>query len=110
MVPTVERGFRLRCLLLYGNYRAQAIDLVHIRPLEVPDKLPGISRKGFHVPSLSFCINGVKGKRGLPAAAKPGKYHKLVTWNYKVNVLQIMNPCSENFQVFFHRSSLNSSG
>ncbi len=53
-------------LLIYGNSRREPLNIVHIRLVHLPQKLPGIRGQGFHVPPLSLCINGVKGQRGFP--------------------------------------------
>ena len=61
---TYRRAWITRSGFLFnGNYRAQAVDLVHIGALQVANKTAGISRKTFHVPALAFCINSIECKR-----------------------------------------------
>ena len=56
--------------LVNGNGRREAFHRFHVRPLHLFQKLPGIGRKGFDVPPLALCIEGVKGKGGFPRAAQ----------------------------------------
>ena len=62
MVPTVERGLLgvVFCSIAitgeeYQSYHVQVVP-------EFSYKLSYISRKGFHIPTLSLCINGIKGQ------------------------------------------------
>ena len=42
------------CLLLNGNHRTQACNLVYIRTFQIPQEVTGISGKGFNIPALAF--------------------------------------------------------
>ena len=60
--------------LFDGNRGTQGVDRVHIRPLHLIQKLPGIGRKGLHVPALPLGINRVKRQRRLARSAQPGDH------------------------------------
>ena len=55
-------------LLVDGDGRREALDLVDVRLLKLPQKLPRIGGEGFHVAPLSRGIEGVEGQAGLPGA------------------------------------------
>ena len=62
--------------LLYGNYRAQALDSVYIGPFHRAQKLTGIAAEGLHVSALTLSEDGVKGQRRLAAPAKASDHHE----------------------------------
>ena len=47
-------------LLLNGDYRAQACNLVHIRTYHIPDEMTRIGGECLHIPALAFGIDGVE--------------------------------------------------
>ncbi len=56
-------GILARRFLVDRNRRRQAVDVIHVRLLHLTKKLPGVSGQRFHVLSLSFGIDGIKGQR-----------------------------------------------
>ena len=86
--------------LFYRYYRAQSRDAFHFRLAENADELLGIGRKGVHIPSLAFCIYGVKSQRGLSAAAQPGDDHELVPRDVYGYILEIVRFRTPDFYVF----------
>ncbi len=48
--------------LVNGNGWGKPLDFLHIWLLHLPQELPGIGRKGFHISALPFRINRVKGR------------------------------------------------
>ena len=55
----------VRRFLVNGYSRRQSFQTFHIRFFHLSQKLPGIRGQRFHITPLSFCINGIKGKRRL---------------------------------------------
>ena len=58
--PHCGTGITVGRFLINGNGRGQTLDALHIRLLHLSQELPCIRRKGFHITSLSLCINGIK--------------------------------------------------
>ena len=50
-------------LLVDGDGRRQAVDIVHIRLVHLAQKHPGVAGQAFHIPALPLGIDGVKGQR-----------------------------------------------
>ena len=101
-----HRGTRIvaRGFLVDGNGRGQTLNIVHIGLVHLPEKLPRIRRQRFHIPPLSFRIDGVKGQRGLPRPGKPRDDHQLVPWDLHINVFQIMGTCALDLYRVFHNT------
>ena len=78
--------------LLDGDGRRQALNVLHVRLVHQLQELPGVSRKAFHVAPLSFGIENVEGQGGLPRAAYPRDDDEAVTWQFHVNVFQVVFP------------------
>ena len=77
-------------LLLDGNGRRKALDGVHVRPLHLVQKLPGIGGERFHVAPLAFGVDGVKRQRGLAGAGGAGDYRERVAGNFQADVLEVV--------------------
>ena len=65
-------------LLVDGDGGGKAVDVVHVRLVHLPQKLPGIGGQGFHISPLSLGVDGVKGQRGFSRTGKPGEDHQTV--------------------------------
>jgi hypothetical protein len=65
----VARG----ALLLQRDGRGEPLDLVHLGLVHLRQELPGVGRKGLHVPSLALGIDDVEGQGGLadPTGRRP---------------------------------------
>ena len=77
-------------LLLDGQDRAQAADVVDIGTLQHPHELPGICVQGVDIAALPFGIHGVEGERTLAAAAHAGHHHQCIPRNRERNVLEVV--------------------
>jgi hypothetical protein len=77
-------------LLLDGNGRRQAVDLVDVRLLHHLQKLPGIGREALDIAALAFGVDGVEGERGLARAGQAGEHHELVARNVEIDILEVV--------------------
>ena len=99
--PDGAAGILVGRLLFDGNNGAQAGDLVHIGSFHIPDELPGIGPKTFHIAALAFGVDGVEGEGGFSAAADAGDDDQLVLRNADVDVLKIVYPRAGYVDHFF---------
>jgi len=83
------RVFR-RGLLVDGNRRGQPLNVIHVRFIQLPQKLAGIGRKRFHIAALPLGVNRIKRKGGFSGAGKAGKNHQLVARNLNIDILQVV--------------------
>ena len=88
--------------LIDGDGGAQALNIVHIGLVHLPQKHTGIGAEGLHIAALSLGIDGVESQRGLAAAAETRQHHQLVAGDGYINILQVILPRAfyENF--FMH--------
>ena len=77
-------------LLLDGDGRRQAVDLVDVRLLHHLQELPRIGRQALDIAALALGIDGVEGERRLAGTRQAGEHDQLVARNGDVDVLQIV--------------------
>ena len=77
-------------LLLDGNGRRQAVDLIDVRLLHHLQELTRVSRQALDIPALALGIDGVEGERGLARAGQAGEHHQPVARNVEVDVFEIV--------------------
>ena len=77
-------------LLLDGDGRRQALDVVELRLLHLADELPGVGAEAFHVAPLPFGVDGVHGQRTLARAAGPATDGHAVAGDVDVDALEVM--------------------
>ena len=82
--------------LLDRNRRTQPLDRIHLRLLQLVQKLPCIHRQGLDIPPLPLGIERVKGQRRLPAPAHPCHHNQLPPRKIQIDPLQIMLPRPPN--------------
>ena len=75
-----------------GNGRRDPFDAVDPGTVHSIHELPGIRRKCFHIPTLTLCIQRIKGQGRLPGAADAGDNGDFVQGNLQVNVFEIILP------------------
>src|SRR3989338_9000411 len=85
--------------LVNGNGRTDALNAVHVRLIHNTQELACVCRQAFHVPSLSFRIQGIKRERAFPGTRKPGDHHELPLRNINVDILEVVNSSSANLYV-----------
>ena len=91
-VPTVERGLRLRALLVDRDRRRESVDVVDVRLLHLPQELAGIGGERFDVAALALGVDRVEGQRLLAGAGQPGDDDELVARDLDVDVLEVVLP------------------
>jgi hypothetical protein len=77
-------------LLLQGDGRGQALDLVHLGLVELGQELPGVGRQRLHVAPLALGVDDVEGQGGLARAAGPADDHELAARDVQVQVLEVV--------------------
>ena len=77
-------------LLLDGDRGAEALNGVHVGPLELVKKLAGVGGEGLHVTALALGINHVKRQARLARPAQPRDHRQGVAWNLDADVLQVV--------------------
>ena len=73
-------------LLVDGDGRGEAVDVVYIGLLHLAQKHPGIGGQGLHIPPLAFGVDGVEGQGGLARAGEAGDDHQLVPGDGNVDI------------------------
>ncbi len=81
-------------LLLDGDGRRQALDMVHVRLVHHRQELPRIGRQGLHIAPLALGIDGIEGQRRLAGAGQPGHHHQALPRQVQVDVLQVVRACT----------------
>ena len=84
--PRVLRG----ALLVDGDRRRQAVDLVDVRLLHLAQELARVRGQALDVPPLALGIDGVEGEAALAAAGQPGDDDEAVTREGDVDVLEVV--------------------
>ena len=79
-----------RGLLLDGDGRRQAVDLVDVRLLHHLQELPGVGRQALDIAALALGIDRVEGERGFAGAGQPGEHHELVARQVEIDVLEVV--------------------
>ena len=78
-------------LLVDRHGRRQALDQVHVRPLELVEELAGIAREALDVPPLPLGEDRVEGQRALPRAADAREHDQAVSGQVEVDALEIVH-------------------
>ena len=96
-------GILVGGLLLDGHHRAESRDLIDIGPFHRADELPGIGRKRLHIAALPFGIDRIESQGRLAGTRKSCDDDQFPARNFQIDVLQVMHPRTEYFDVvFFH--------
>ena len=93
-------------LLVNGDSRGEALDVVHIRLVHPPKELAGIGGEGLDVAALPFGVDGIKGKGTLARARDAGDNYQLVPGDDHVNVLEVVLPSPLDDDVLLGHPSL----
>ncbi len=72
--------------LVNGDRWTQTFNRVHIGLVQLPQKLPGVSAKGFHITALPLRKNRVKRQGRLPRTRHPRKHNQLVTRQIEIHI------------------------
>ena len=95
-----------RRLLVDGNRRAEAVDLIDVRLFHQSQELSGIAGKALDVASLPLGIDGIEGQTGLTRPAQSGNHHELVARYLNTDILQVVFPSSDDLQYIRHNTQL----
>src|SRR5690606_30087288 len=77
-------------LLLDGDCRAQAVDVIDVRLLHQLQELACIGRQRFHIAPLPLGVDRVKSERGFARAGQAGQNHQLVAGDVDIDILEIV--------------------
>ena len=88
--------------LFDGDGGRQAFDVVHLGFVHSSEKLACVGREAFDIASLPFGVEGVESEGGLSGAGESGDDNKTSEGDFKVNVFQIVDPCSFDENGFVH--------
>ena len=77
-------------LLLDGDRRRQALDVVDLRLLHLADELPGVGAEALDVAPLALGVDRVHGERALARAARAAADGHLVAGDVDVDVLEVV--------------------
>ncbi len=83
-------------LLVNGNCRREADDLIDIRLLHRIQKLAGVGRERLDIPALAFGKNSIKCERRLARARKAGENDHFVARHFDRDVFQVVRPGATN--------------
>ena len=98
-------------LLLDGDRRAEALDVVDIRLLHHLQKLPRIGRERLDIAPLPLGIDRVEGQRRLARAGQPGDDRQRVARDVDVDVLEVVLARAAHADEFFgHAGPASDSG
>jgi hypothetical protein len=104
-----DRGARVPRggLLLDGDRRRQAFDVVDVRLLHHVEELAGVGRERLDIAALAFGIDGVEGERALARAGQAGQHDKLLAWQVEGDVLEVVLARAADGDEFGGHSSRN---
>ncbi len=88
--------------LFDGNYRSQALNVIHLRTLHLLHDLPGPRGQAVHELPVAFRKQGIKGQRRFARSAHTGDHDQLLAGNRDVQALQVVHPCAFDMNDFFH--------
>ena len=95
-------GILGRGLLVNGDGRREAVDIIHIGFIHLTKKHSGIGAQAFHITSLPFGIDRIEGKTGFAAAGKAGDNDQFIPGNGKIDILQIVLSGAFDGNEFLH--------
>ena len=86
-------------LLLDRDCGAKSLNRIHIRPLDLIQKLARVGRKRLHVPPLALGVNRVERQRTLARSRKPRHHRQSIARYANIDIAQIMLPCATDRDV-----------
>ena len=88
-----------RPLLVDGDGRAEALDLVDVGLFHQAQELARIGGERLDITALAFGVDRVERQAALAAAAEAGDHHQLVARDLQVDVLQVVFACAAHDRV-----------
>src|SRR5262249_25172243 len=86
--------------LFDGNGGRKSLDEIHVWLFHSIQKLPRISGEAFDVATLSLGIKRVESQRRLSRTTQTGNDNQLSSWNFHVEVLEIVLASTANLDNF----------
>ena len=83
-------------LLVDRDGRRQAVDVVDVRLVHLPQELPGVRGEALHVPSLALGVQGVEGEARLAGARETRDDDQLIPWDLDADVLEVVLPGTDD--------------
>ncbi len=77
-------------LLVDGDRRREAVDLVDVRLLHLAQELARVRREALDVPALALGVDGVEGEAALARPGEAGDHHQPVPRDADRDVLQVV--------------------
>src|SRR6185295_2037521 len=78
-------------------------NIIHVRLIKPPQKLPRVSRERFDIAPLAFGKNRVKSQARFARTRKPRKHNHFVAWNLEIYVLEIVLTRALDDNFLFHK-------
>ena len=89
--------------LVDGDGGGEAVDVVHIGLVHLPEEHARVGAQALHIAALTLGVDGVEGEGGLAAARKPGHDYELVAGNLYVDVFEVVFPRAFDKNAVLHR-------
>jgi len=86
--------------LVDGNGGREPFDGVHVGLVHLPEELPGVGGKGFHVAALTLSENRIECQRGFSGARKSGQDDQFIPRDFHGDVLEVVFARAYDAQVF----------
>ena len=83
-------------LLVDRHRRAQPLDEVDVRSVDLTEELPRVGAQRFDVATLPFGEDRVERETGLPRSGQTGEHDERVAWDVDVDVLEIVDAGTAN--------------
>ena len=83
-----------RPLLIDADRRGQAVDLVDVGLLHLPQELPRVGAQRLHVAALPLRVDRVEGEAALAGARQSGDHDQPVARHLHVQVLEVVLACA----------------
>ena len=91
-----------RRVLLDGDGRGQAFDLLDIWLLKSVQELPRISRERLHITALTFRVQRIERKRRLTGSRKPRDDRQRIPRNRHVDPAEVVHIGLGNYDIAHH--------
>src|SRR5262245_43479673 len=88
--PDRRPGVARRALLVDGDGRREAVDLVDVRLLHLAQELPGVGAQALDIAALTLGVDRVEREAALTAAREPGDHDESVARERDRDVLEVV--------------------
>ena len=81
-----------RRLLVYAYGGAEALDVVHVGLVHLPEEHARVAREALDIAALALGVYRVEGERALAGAGEAGEHDELVARYLEVDILEVVLP------------------